>query len=387
MSRPRATELERRNRELTILNEIAKVLNQSVDLDEALRATLARMVSFFELHTGWIWLLHEESGEPYLAASQHLPPALAENPSRMEGNCYCLDTFRAGDMSGAANVSIITCTRLHGLVDGTEGLRYHASIPLYAQEKRLGVLNVVSGDWDELGSEDLRLLYTVGDLLGMAIERMRLHSRAAQIGVVEERNRLAREIHDTLAQGLAAVTLYLESADVLLENGRDAAQAQRAVQQALSLTRASLDEARRSVLDLRAAPLEGRSLAEALAALATTIEKKHELPVRYSATGASRPLPLRVETGLFRVAQEALQNVVQHARASEASVELLITPDGLELVIVDNGRGFDPAAAPAHRYGLVGMNERARLLGGELHLETAPGAGTRITVTIPGEQL
>jgi hypothetical protein len=109
------------------------------------------MVSFFELHTGWIWLLHEESGEPYLAASQHLPPALAENPRRMEGNCYCLDTFRAGDMSGAANVSIITCTRLHGLVDGTEGLRYHASIPLYAQEKRLGVLNVVSGDWDELG--------------------------------------------------------------------------------------------------------------------------------------------------------------------------------------------------------------------------------------------
>jgi CheY-like chemotaxis protein len=131
------------------------------------------------------------------------------------------------------------------------------------------------------------------------------------------------------------------------------------VQQALSLTRASLDEARRSVLDLRAAPLEGRSLAEALAALATTIEKKHELPVRYS---VDRRQPAAAATGRdwsLPRGPEALQNVVQHARASEASVELLITPDGLELVIVDNGCGFDPAAAPAHRYGLVGMNERA----------------------------
>jgi two-component system, NarL family, sensor kinase len=259
VSQSRADQLERRNRELTILNEIAKALNQSTNLNEALQTTLARMVDFFELHTGWIWLLHEETGEPYLAAAQHLPPALAENPRRMEGNCYCLDTFRAGDMSGAANVSIITCTRLQGLVDGTEGLRYHASIPLYAQEKRLGVLNVVGCDWEELAAEDLRLLYTVGDLLGMAIERIRLYSRASQIGVVEERNRLAREIHDTLAQGLAAVTLYLESADILLDTGRDAGQAHHAVQQALALTRASLDEARRSVLDLRAAPLEGRS--------------------------------------------------------------------------------------------------------------------------------
>jgi two-component system, NarL family, sensor kinase len=386
VSQSRADQLERRNRELTILNEIAKALNQSVDLNDALQATLARMVDFFELHTGWIWLLHEETGEPYLAAAQHLPPALAENPRRMDGNCYCLDTFRAGDMSGAANVSIITCTRLQGLVDGTEGLRYHASIPLYAQEKRLGVLNVVGCDWEELAAEDLRLLYTVGDLLGMAIERIRLYSRASQIGVVEERNRLAREIHDTLAQGLAAVTLYLESADILLDTGLDAGQAHRAVQQALALTRASLDEARRSVLDLRAAPLEGRSLAQALAALAADLGASHGLRTRFSVTGGSRPLPVRVETSLFRVAQEALQNVIQHAGANEASIELLITPDGLELVIADDGCGFDPAQTPPQRFGLVGMNERVRLLGGEMQLHTEPGAGTRIAVTVPREQ-
>lgn len=384
--RDEAGQLQRRNRELTILNEIAKILNRSVDLDEALRETLARMVSFFELHTGWIWLLHEGTGEPYLAAAQHLPPALANNPELMEGSCYCLDTFRAGDLGGAANVSIITCSRLKKLVSGTEGLRYHASIPLYAQEKKLGVLNVVSADWEELSPEDLRLLYTVGDLLGMAIERIRLHSRSVQLGAVEERNRLAREIHDTLAQGLTAVALQLESADALLESG-ETERVQRAVQQALQLTRANLDEARRSVLDLRAAPLEGRNLPDALAALAANTNDEFGLPVSLRVTGGSRPLPVQVEAGLYRLAQEALQNVVQHAGASRASIELVVTPDGLELSVADDGRGFDPATAPRHRYGLVGMNERARLLGGQMHLETAPGGGTRVRVQIPWEQL
>jgi two-component system NarL family sensor kinase len=129
-----------------------------------------------------------------VAAAQNLPPALANNPQRMEGDCYCLDTFRAGDLEGAANVNVITCTRLKGLVDGTAGLRAHASVPLYAHGKRLGVLNVVSGDWRELSAEELRLLYTVGDLVGIAIERARLFAASTQIGALEERNRLAREI-------------------------------------------------------------------------------------------------------------------------------------------------------------------------------------------------
>ncbi len=115
----------------------------------------------------------------------------------------------------------------------------------------------------ELSAEDLRLLYTVGDLLSIAIERARLFSHSAEFGAAEERNRLAREIHDTLAQGLAGITLQLETAEALLENDRRH-RSQKTIHQALELARANLDEARRSVLDLRAAPLESRGLAEAL---------------------------------------------------------------------------------------------------------------------------
>lgn len=389
---PAGEQLHRRNRELTILNEIAQALNRAVDLDEALQTTLARMLDLFDLQTGWIWLLHEDTRAPYLAAAQQLPPALAENPERMEGGCYCLDTYRAGDLEGAANVNVITCSRLFNLVDGTDGLRYHSSIPLYAHDKKLGVMNVASGNWRELSPEDLRLLYTVGDLLGMAIERIRLYNRSAQMGAIEERNRLAREIHDTLAQGLAAVTLHLESADALLEAERveEAAgkeRVQRAVQQALRLTRANLDEARRSVLDLRAAPLEGRTLAEALAALIRQLERKEGMKVTLSTTGAHRPLPVRVEAGLYRIAQEALNNVQQHAEATEITVRLVTTPEEIRLAVIDNGRGFDPEQVTENRYGLVGLNERARLLGGQLQLQTAPGAGTRLVITIPSKAL
>jgi two-component system NarL family sensor kinase len=378
--------LRRRNRELTILNAIAQALNRSVDLDQTLQAALAQVAELLDLRTGWIWLLGEESGESYLAAAQNLPPALADNPHRMEGSCYCLDTYRAGDMEGAANVNVITCSRLWGLVDGTDGLRYHASIPLYAHGKELGVLNVASADWRELSPEDLRLLYTVGDLLSIAVERARLFARSAQLGAAEERNRLAREIHDTLAQGLSAIALHLETADALLEAGADPQRVDQAVRQAMTLTRANLEEARRSVLDLRAAPLEGRALAEALAALAEKWAAQEDLQVDFDAVGGHRPLPVRLEAGLYRIAQEALTNVARHSGARRVTLRLVTTPDQARLSVEDDGRGFDPAQVSAGRYGLVGLNERARLLGGTLRLESSPGAGTRVEVVIPLER-
>lgn len=380
-------QLRRRNRELAILNEIAKALNQSIDLDEALPTTLAQVVDLFDLQTGWIWLLREETERPYLAAAQNLPPALADNPRRMAGDCYCLDTFRAGDLEGAANVNVITCSRLYGLVDGTDGLRHHASVPLYAHGKRLGVMNVASENWRELSPEDLRLLYTVGDLLGMAVERIRLYSRSMQVGAIEERNRLAREIHDTLAQGLAAVTLHLESADALLDADGGKERVQQAVQQALRMTRANLEEARRSVLDLRAAPLEGRSLSAALSGLAQTSAGDSNVEVIYVERGSTRPLPVRVEAGLFRIAQEALNNVIQHAGARKARMTLETTAEAVRLIVEDDGRGFVAEQAPEGRFGLVGLSERARLLGGHLRLETSPGTGTRVDVTIPVEKM
>lgn len=377
-----AEQLKQRNRELAILNAIAQALNRSVDLDQALQTTLAQAAELLGLHTGWVWLVQDDLGETYLAAAQNLPPGLVNHPDLMEGSCYCLDTYRAGDLSGAANINVITCSRLKKLVAGADGLRYHASIPLYAHGKQLGVLNLASADWRELSPSDLRLLYTIGDLLSIAIERARLFARSAELGAVEERNRLAREIHDTLAQGLAGIVLQLETADALLDGQAESARVQVAVQEALALARASLEEARRSVLDLRAAPLEGRSLAEALAALAESYTSRAQLPVIFAGAGGAQPLPLRIESGLYRIAQQALANAEEHSQARQASLSLVISPEQVVLTIRDDGRGFDPDDLPAGHYGLIGLNERTRLLGGRLQLHTSPGQGTRVEVVV-----
>ncbi len=377
--------VQQRNRELAILNEVAQELNRQIDLEQALQTTLSKVAELLDLRTGWVWLLDQHSGESYLAAAQNLPPALADHPQRMTGNCHCLDTYRAGDLDGAANVNVVKCSRLQWLMDGTYGLKYHASIPLYAHDKRLGVLNVASPDWRKLSEGDLRILHTVGDMLSIAIERARLFSQSMQLGVIEERNRLAREIHDTLAQGLTAIALHLETADVLLEMDGDLQKVRSKLWEALELTRANLEEARRSVLDLRAASLEGRDLPTALAGLCRQFGERHSLAVHFEAQGGGPPLPTRVEVGLYRVAGEALANIVHHARAGYAQVQLLTQPGQVRLIVRDDGQGFDPEQVTESRFGLVGLNERVRLLGGVLHIESQPGVGTRLEVTLPLE--
>jgi two-component system NarL family sensor kinase len=385
-----AKALAQRNRELAILNTIAADLNRELDLRRALETTLRHVADLCGLRTGWVWLL-DSAGEPGLAASLNLPPALACAPERMRGTCYCLDAYRAGALGGAANVSIIACSRLKNLVDGTDGLRFHASVPLYAHGRPLGVLNVASPSWQKLTPGELRLLYTVGDLLSIAVERARLFARGAELGALEERNRLAREIHDTLAQALAAIALKLETADALLEGeGPSPAGARAAVAQALELTRRGLDDARRSVLDLRPAPLDGRGLAAALRELAAEAADANaqeaspgSLEVSVHVEGDDALLPPRVTLGLYRVAQEAVANALRHAGAASLELRLVVGESRASLAVSDDGRGFSPGSpAPGH-FGLVGAGERARLLGGELRVESAPGAGARLIVEVP----
>jgi two-component system NarL family sensor kinase len=390
----RAT-LEQRNRELAILSAIATALNGSVELRGVLEAALACVIELLELETGWIWLLHAETGEAYLAASKNLPPGLAADPTSMEGPCYCLDALERDKLDPATNIGVMRCSRLGKLAAGTGGYLHHASVPLLAHGQKLGLLNVATAEWRELESHELRLLHTVSGLLGIAIERTRLYDESARLGAAEERNRLAREFHDTLAQSLVATAQQLEVAEALLERGPAGAGADQdkvraVIARALVLTRSTLEETRRSVHDLRATPLEGRSLAEALRAEVDALRGRTQAEVTFTTAGASRPLPSRVEVGMLRIGQEALANVARHAAARTVTVELTGTPTALVLVVADDGGGFDPArvgeapvGSAVGRFGLVGMNERARLLGGSLHVASEPGRGTRIHVRVP----
>jgi two-component system NarL family sensor kinase len=381
------------NRELAVLYDIAGYLNRQIDVHDALYEVLRRVTELLGLRTGWVWLL-DERDETYLAAEQNLPPYLADHPERLEGSCVCLDTFLSGTMEQASNVDVLRCSRLKNAERDSDpsalGLRFHASVPIHTGDTALGVMNVASEDWRELRPDELQLLHIISDQIGLAIQRAQLsaeHTQAAtRLATIEERNRLAREIHDTLAQGLAAITLQLETADALSQSRPE--RAQEAIQKALRLARGNLEEARRSVMDLRAAPLQKHALPEALAALAVT----EPVPtVEYTCVPIQQfpMLPARIETGLYRIAQEALTNVRKHAKARKISMTLIAEEQWVSLMVQDDGCGFDPESvtqqtnSSSGHFGLAGMNERVRLLGGSLCILSELGAGTSIEVSIP----
>jgi two-component system NarL family sensor kinase len=376
-------------RELGIVNAVAEALNSSPDVRQALERTLGLVADLLGLRTGWVWLMDQRTRHFYAAAERELPPYLQERV-RMAGRrrCWCIDDFREGELT-PTNIDVIECSRLEPAFRSKSaalaaGLRYHASIPLYFQDKPLGIMNVTGPEWRKLTAEELRLLSTIAFQVGMAIERARLAEDAMGLARAEERARLAREIHDTLAQGLTAIALNIEGAMHRLETNPD--QARERLERALAMARENLEDARRSVLDLRgAAQLEGKPLAEALAGLARAFTSDTGIPATVQASNLDG-LPLRTESELFRIAQEALTNVRKHARAHSVEIALRRRGTTLTLSVRDDGRGFSVTrGAQGDGQGVVGMRERARLLGGRLQISSAPGQGTRVTARVPLE--
>jgi two-component system NarL family sensor kinase len=369
-------------RDVALFDAIASALT-AADAESALEAALREIVRALDLATGWIWLVDPETDRFYLAAAHQLPPYLRA-PVQMTGDpCWCMESFTDGDFD-SKNVDIIACSRLRrGAEEGgsamTLGLQSHASVVLRFGERHLGIMNVCPRLPAKLSDDDLRLLSVTGAQLGLAVERARLAEEEASAARSAERTRLAREIHDTLAQDLTAIALQLESA--ARDVPRDSPAAAR-IATALDVARTSMAQARASVLTLRSDPLAGRALATALASLARRLSSDTGMRVTLHQRGAAA-LPYEIEGELFRIASEALANARLHANASRIEIELSSEDASVVLRVRDDGAGFDPATRDDDRYGLVGMEERARVAGGTLRVVSAPGEGTLIEAVVP----
>ena len=368
-------------RELEIVGAVAEALNSSPGVQQALERTLELVTGLLGLQTGWVWLVDPESGHMYSAAARNLPPYLQE-PLRMSGEswCLCIDEFRAGTLA-PRNVDVMQCSRLAPAVharqtDLTRGLAHHASVPLSFQGKPLGIMNITAPAMRKLTAAELRLLGTIGLQVGVAIERARLAEESAALARADERTRLSREIHDTLAQGLVALTLQIETA--LRSVGRDPDRVRERLEKALATARANLDEARRSVTNLRGVT-GGKPLARALASLAREFTSDSGIRVSFETSGVCTLDP-DAEGELFRIAQQALENVRQHAHATHIRLKLACAKGKSTLTIEDDGAGFDVRRIAADRHGIRGMRERARAIGGVLRI-TSSKKGTRVTAS------
>jgi len=221
--------------------------------------------------------------------------------------------------------------------------------------------------------------------LGWAVYQGRLRQIRARFGLVlEERARLAREIHDTLAQGFVGISSQLDAVAMCLPD--ETSPARKYLDMARRMARHSLTEARRSVMDLRASMLEDQDLASALQLGTRLWTAGSPVDVTVDVTGSSSPLPEEMEQHLLRIAQEAVTNVLKHANAHRIGIKLHMEAPKLYLRIVDDGRGFEPAdvfSSLGGHFGLIGMRERAERLGGELSLRSHPGEGTEVEVRVP----
>lgn len=244
---------------------------------------------------------------------------------------------------------------------------------------------LVQRELDRRAEEQTRVIAELervnGELQRALTENAALHeeliAQAHRAGVQEERQRLAREIHDTIAQSLAASLTQLQAAQA----GGDPRDR---LARATDLTREALAEARRSVLDLAPEPLAGAGLAEALERFVAGWRSSRQVRAEVTVSGRVRPLHPEVESTVLRIAQEALANVAKHADADRVGLTLVYDEDEVILDVRDDGAGFDPSVPPAPAsFGLRGMRQRAGRLAGELHVESSPGNGTAVSVRLP----
>lgn len=200
------------------LADIASALASQPALGPSLRAALARTAVSFDLRAGWIWLVDADGTSVYLAASYNLPPALADHPERLSGWCWCIDHYLAGELTGAATVSEVRCSRLSEVEEEAPGLRHHASVPLFAGKRRLGILNFLRHEARALSQDDLNALQAVGAFFSLAVQRGLAYEQGAAEGRelarrewIDRLRRMAGESKEHLASQLQTVVCDLEA--------------------------------------------------------------------------------------------------------------------------------------------------------------------------------
>ena len=236
----------------------------------------------------------------------------------------------------------------------------------------------------EFSDADQALIETFAAHAALALENARLHERSRELSIVEERNRLARELHDAVTQTLCGVVLAAESGAALLERDRAGAGAQLALVR--ELAREAMEELRSVIVHLRPAALESQGLSEALGKHVEVLRRVHGRAIALTVEGDA-PVAAAIEGDAFRIAQEALHNALRHADATRIEVVLRSEPGRLDLSVRDDGVGFEPHAAGlrSRSLGLTTMVERARAAGGELTVDSAPGAGTTVRLEVTPE--
>jgi two-component system sensor histidine kinase DegS len=359
---------ERTSASLSLLNEIGESLSHTLEVEQQLPHVLRRLLSGLSLESVWLCLEPESAGGQLLV--------IEESSGR--------DVPSPKVFAGALHA------RVASVRGGTIQDSHMVVAPLVIEGGMLGSLGATLRRGEAFADEQTELLATVAHQIQVAVENARLYRqrqeslqsyvRQVTHAQEEERRRIARELHDETAQELVHLVRKLEQL-------RDAADLTKTTEDLLTIARGTLQSVRRYSRDLRPSILDDLGLVAAIEMVVEEANGRLPSGARLMVTGTPRRVDGPVELALFRIAQEALRNVEKHAQAASAKVDLDFRSAGIQLSMADDGLGFAPPKnisdlARVGKLGLLGMKERAELVGGSLEVHSIPGKGTRLVVRV-----
>ncbi len=380
----RRQEAERRRQIAESLADIMNVLNSNQTLDEVLDYITSQAGRLLDNQAAGIYRLQED-GKLTIEATQGLLLAYAggrEIPVGQEVLRRATETRRpvaAPDLARGASSDgeLAPDGQTKATRPWADLYRGLLAVPIIVADEVYGGLALYYSEPRQFPREEIELAAAFADQIGLAIENARLRDQVREAATVAERERLARDLHDAVTQTLFSAGLIAEALPRVWE--RSPERAREGLEELRQLTRGALAEMRTLLLELRPAALTEKPLGELLGHLTQAMTSRTRVSVTLTVKGDSSLSP-EVQIALYRIAQEALNNVTKHASAAEASVDLHCQPGRVALSIQDDGRGFDPADALPDQLGLSIMRERAESIGATLGIRSQPDHGTRVTV-------
>lgn len=361
---------------LQLLKDIAEFLNTETHRQSVIDGALKMLIDHSNFETGWIFFIND-NGEHQLSAHYQLPPTLQydNNKYLCTDKCWCVNKFNKDELTNATN--IVACSRLEKAAKDMPGknnnITHHATVPLISGDESFGLLNVASPNYKKYEKDELDLLESVAFQLGSTLKRLDLTTREKENIIIKERQRLARELHDSVNQMLFSIGITSHAAKVL----DDKDQLSLAFDRIEKTSKYAMKEMRALIWQLKPIGLES-GIVEAVENYGRILELDVEITVNgfYNISDA-------VELNIYRIVQEALNNVRKHAGTKKVEVLLEIIEDELLLVVIDRGKGFILSDKLGLSHGLTNMYERAEKMNGELEIKSSVGEGTTLITRIP----
>ncbi len=378
--------LEQRNRELGILYAATSLLAEPVQLEALCQSFLDHIKSALGADAGAVRLYMPDSQKLYLVTHEGLSDQFISRESELNcGECLCGEVIESGQPAVFDTVNPPPGMLLGSCI--REGFATSTAFSIVHGKQRLGVYNLYFRETRPVSSQERHLLDTLGQHLGVAIENQRLKSREMELAVSEERNLLAQELHDSIAQGLAFLNIQVQ----LLQDSLHKERYDEALQTAGQLregVQESYDDVRELLVHFRTRVLQS-DLDSALTSALEKFEGQTGIATRFERIGTGAPLAPANEIQIMHIVQESLSNIRKHAKACHVHLTVRREPLRTEIEVRDDGIGFDTENEPNVRserhVGLKIMRERAHRIGGELRIVSDIGTGSRLLLSLPRE--